>query len=144
MRVSHTTSQYPESCPSGRRCSTRNAVYVMYLGFESLTLRHKRRSDTARCCFFFYVRDSNKEGADAVCGRKQSGGLFLPTWSRSAATRRHTAVCRKIPNSPPFSPKAIHCFWRIFYNFFKFTSRFRLFAICFRNLLFQATQFRVP
>ena len=30
-----------ESCPSGRRCSTRNAVYVMYLGFESLTLRHK-------------------------------------------------------------------------------------------------------
>ena len=33
-----------ESCPSGRRCSTRNAVYVMYLGFESLTLRQKRRS----------------------------------------------------------------------------------------------------
>ena len=28
-----------ESCPSGLRCSTRNAVYVMYLGFESLTLR---------------------------------------------------------------------------------------------------------
>ena len=30
-----------ESCPSGRRCSTRNAVYVKYLGFESLTLRQK-------------------------------------------------------------------------------------------------------
>ena len=28
-----------ESCPRGRRCSTRNAVYVKYLGFESLTLR---------------------------------------------------------------------------------------------------------
>ena len=42
-------------------------------------------------------RDSNKEGADAVCGRKQSGGLFLPTWSRSEATRRRTGVRRKNP-----------------------------------------------
>ena len=36
-----------ESCPSGRRCSTRNAVYVKYLGFESLTLRHRKSLETA-------------------------------------------------------------------------------------------------
>ena len=34
-------------------------------------------------------------GSRLVCGRKQSGGLFLPTWSRSEATRRRTGVRRK-------------------------------------------------
>ena len=48
--------------------------------------------------FLFYLqRDSNKEGSGFACGRKQSCGLFSPTWSRSIATRRHTAVCRKNP-----------------------------------------------
>ncbi len=28
--------------------------------------------------------ETNKEGADKVCGRKQAGGLFSPTWARSA------------------------------------------------------------
>ena len=36
-------------------------------------------------------------GSRLVCGRKQSGGLFLPTWSRSEATRRCTGVRRKNP-----------------------------------------------
>ena len=53
-----------------------------------------------KACFLLWQnkkRDSNKEGADAVCGRKQSGGLFLPTGSRSEATRRCTGVHRKNP-----------------------------------------------
>ncbi len=46
-----------ESCPSGRRCSTRNAVYVMYLGFESLTLRHKSTVILIELRWiFFYTR----------------------------------------------------------------------------------------
>ncbi len=36
-------------------------------------------------------------GSRLVRGRKQSGGLFLPTWSRSEATRRRTGVRRKNP-----------------------------------------------
>ena len=35
----------------------------------------------------FTARDSNKEGASEACGRKQSGGLFLPTLATSEARR---------------------------------------------------------
>ena len=59
----------------------------------------KRRAGR-KACFLLWQnkkRDSNKEGADTVCGRKQSGGLFSPTWSRSKATRRCTGVHRKNP-----------------------------------------------
>ena len=53
-----------------------------------------------KACFLLWQnkkRNSNKEGADAVCGRKQSGGLFLPTGSRSEGAQECT---EKIPNSP--------------------------------------------
>ena len=56
---------------------------------------------------FLFARDSNKEGAGFACGRKQSCGLFSPTRSRSIATRRHTAVCRKNPLLSAKNGKAV-------------------------------------
>ena len=76
---------------------------------KSLTLRQNEKQ-VARPAFCFgknKQRDSNKEGADTVCGRKQSGGLFLPTWSRSEATRRRTGVRRKNPLLSAIKPTVI-------------------------------------
>jgi len=56
---------------------------------------------------FLFAKDSNKEGAGFACGRKQSCGLFSPTRSRSIATRRHTAVCRKNPLLSAKNEKAV-------------------------------------
>ena len=47
-----------------------------------------------KACFCFCKTKKGFEqgGSRLVCGRKQSGGLFSPTRSRSEATRRHTLV----------------------------------------------------
>ena len=90
-----------ESCPSWpkehdwKSCNRSKPVR----GFESLALRQNEKQVTrpAFCIGKNKQRDSNKEGADEVCGRKQSGGLFSPTWSRSEARRRHAVACRKNP-----------------------------------------------
>ena len=75
---------------------------------EKIPCSPPKRKAGCKACFLLWQnkkRDSNKEGADTVCGRKQSGGLFLPTWSRREATRRCTGVRRKNPllsaKSPP-------------------------------------------
>ena len=70
-----------ESCPSWpkehdwKSCNRSKPVR----GFESLALRQneKQVARPAFCIGKNKQRDSNKEGADAVCGRKQSGGLFF-------------------------------------------------------------------
>ena len=67
---------------------------------EKIPCSPPKRKAGCKACFLLWQnkkRDSNKEGADTVCGRKQSGGLFLPTWSRREATRRCTGVRRKNP-----------------------------------------------
>ena len=70
-----------ESCPSGRRCSTRNAVYVTYLGFESLTLRQKSHRNFDRIAVdFFYARKLHEIKAFAALEHKRT-----PPQSDSAA-----------------------------------------------------------
>ncbi len=103
MRVSHTTSQYQESCPSGRRCSTRNAVYVMYLGFESLTLRQNEKQ-VARPAFHF---GKTKRGIRTRREQTQSAEENSPVdcfcrRGQGAKRREGAQECtKKIPNSPP-------------------------------------------
>ena len=103
MRVSHTTSQYPESCPSGRRCSTRNAVYVMYLGFESLTLRQNEKQ-VARPAFCF---GKTKRGIQTRREQTKSAEENSPVdcfcrRGQGAKRREGVQACaEKAPNSPP-------------------------------------------
>ena len=62
-----------ESCPSGRRCSTRNAVYVKYLGFESLTLRHKSTVILIELRWAFSITENRLElGFSAVSAHKRT------------------------------------------------------------------------
>ena len=56
---------------------------------------------------FFICKGFEQGGSRHACGRKQSCGLFLPTRSRSIATRRHTAVCRKNPLLSAKNEKAV-------------------------------------
>ncbi len=91
-----------ESCPRGRRCSTRNAVYVMYLGFESLTLRQSKKQ-VVRPAFAFakQKRDSNKEGADLSAEENSPVDCFC---RRGQGAKRREGIrqyAEKIPNSPP-------------------------------------------
>ena len=60
-----------ESCPSGRRCSTRNAVYVMYLGFESLTLRQSKKQ-VVRPAFAFAKQKGIRTRREQTCLRKKT------------------------------------------------------------------------
>ena len=71
---------------------TRNAVYVMYLGFESLTLRHNEKRVRTR-------REQTKSAeenspVDCFCRRGQGA-------KRREGARECT---EKIPNSPPTDP----------------------------------------
>ena len=69
---------------------------------KSLTLRQdeKQVARPAFCIGKNKQRDSNKEGADAVCGRKQSGGLFCRR-GQGAKRRKGARECtEKIHNSP--------------------------------------------
>ena len=75
----------------------------------------KNKNSPNRVSFLFLVkwyRDSNQEGANAVCGRKQSGGLFSPTWATSEA-RREAQSAGKIPIPLPKNRQASAC--RFFY-----------------------------
>ena len=101
-----------ESCPRGRRCSTRNAVYVMYLGFESLTLRQSKKQ-VVRPAFAFakQKRDSNKEGADLSAEENSPVDCFR---RRGQGAKRREGIrqyAEKIPNSPPKREVMLwHCF----------------------------------
>ena len=66
---------------------------------------------------FFICKGFEQGGSRHACGRKQSCGLFLPTRSRSIATRRHTTVCRKIPCSPPKMKKLYRKVWLFYFLF---------------------------
>jgi len=56
-------------------------------GQNPLQRAMKKRDCVKAQSFLFLVtkprRDSNKEGAYEVCGRKGSGGAFSPTWQRA-------------------------------------------------------------
>lgn len=85
---------------AGRRSTIGNRVtgYNLFEGSNPLLSAKNEKAVPQGMAFsFLFARDSNKEGAGFACGRKQSCGLFSPTRSRSIATRRHTAVCRKNP-----------------------------------------------
>ena len=78
--------------------------------------RAKKVTVPLRCrCYFLVLikrRDSNKEGAYEVCGRKQSGGLFSPTWQRAKRGDRRGSVGQN-----PFERakgKSVHESGRIF------------------------------
>ena len=61
-----------ESCPSGRRCSTRNAVYVMYLGFESLTLRQSKKQVVRPAFCFGKTKRGIRTRREQTCLRKKT------------------------------------------------------------------------
>ena len=126
-----------ESCPRGRRCSTRNAVYVMYLGFESLTLRQSKKQ-VVRPAFAFakQKRDSNKEGADLSAEENSPVDCFR---RRGQGAKRREGIrqyAEKIPNSPPKREVMLwHCFS------FLFRIRTRREQTCLRKKTFRWTVF---
>ena len=61
-----------ESCPRGRRCSTRNAVYVMYLGFESLTLRQSGKQVVRPAFCFGKTKRGIRTRREQTCLRKKT------------------------------------------------------------------------
>ena len=103
MRVSHTTSQYPESFPSGRRCSTRNAVYVMYRGFESLTLRQNEKQVVRPAfCFGKTKRGIRTRREQTWSAEENSPVDCFCRRGQEAKLREGAQECtEKIPNSPP-------------------------------------------
>ena len=95
---------------AGRRSTIGNRVtgYNLFEGSNPLLSAKNEKAVPQGMAFsFLFARDSNKEGAGFACGRKQSCGLFSPTRSRSIATRRHTAVCRKNPLLSAKNEKAV-------------------------------------
>ena len=73
---------------AGRRSTIGNRVtgYNLFEGSNPLLSAKKKRVATAALFLFLFkikARDSNKEGANEVCGKKQSTGLFLPTGQRA-------------------------------------------------------------
>ena len=87
---------------AGRRSTIGNRVtgYNLFEGSNPLLSAKNEKAVPQGMAFLFFICKGFKQGGSRLaCGRKQSCGLFLPTRSRSIATRRHTAVCRKIPCS---------------------------------------------
>ena len=62
-----------------------------------------------------------QEGANAVCGRKQSGGLFSPTWACSCGS----SVASPVSRTKPQRRKSLG------FTFYLFTFRYSLFVFLF-------------
>ena len=88
-----------ESCPSGRRCSTRNAVYVMYLGFESLTLRQSKKAGFI-ACFFALIKiyiEGFEQGGSRRSLRKKTvlWTVFADVVKERSDAKAHGSVPKK-------------------------------------------------
>ena len=85
---------------AGRRSTIGNRVtgYNLFEGSNPLLSAKNEKAVPQGMAFYFFIcKGFEQGGSRLVFGRKQSCGLFSPTRSRSIATRRHTAVCRKNP-----------------------------------------------
>ena len=95
---------------AGRRSTIGNRVtgYNLFEGSNPLLSAKNEKAVPQGMAFSFFICKGFEQGGSRLaCGRKQSCGLFSPTRSRSIATRRHTAVCRKNPLLSAKNEKAV-------------------------------------
>ena len=95
---------------AGRRSTIGNRVtgYNLFEGSNPLLSAKNEKAVPQGMAFYFFIcKGFEQGGSRLVFGRKQSCGLFSPTRSRSIATRRHTAVCRKNPLLSAKNEKAV-------------------------------------
>ena len=80
----------------GRRSTIGNRVTAINRSRVRIPCSPPKNDSTIQGAVIFFVkfvgRDSNKEGAYEVCGRKQSSGLFSPTWQRAKRGDRRGSV----------------------------------------------------